>query len=336
MYATLFTGTLGVEGGRLNSDVKQQTRGDWQLMTMICTNNSFADFVAQKNPNNFAGLARVLEWQQDARTDDSPGKMSMADADALFGSLDVNYGRVGEQYARNLIMNWAYIKDGVAEAIKRVETDLTMPPHERNWATVIGTILVGAQIANDVFDCEFHMDAIEAHLYDAVRANRDRIKTEVHSPNSIDNVNDMLTAFLKSQSMHTLVTIPSPLTPGKVEAAMRPDQHRACQVQWDMGSGELRLSKARFREWAVVPVDRGGAGLTARRAVQSLATVFGAREERWQLGVGTQYVHNQEFLIIIPLANNPVLMGIMEAYGGKPALPPGATPANPGGYNATT
>jgi hypothetical protein len=335
MFATLFTGTLGVEGGRLTSDVKQQARGDWQLMTMICTNNSFADYVAQRNPNNYAGLSRVLEWRQTPIADDNPGKMSMADADVLFGTLDDNYGRTGEAYAQYLIMNWDTIRVEVTLVIKMVESDLAMQPFERNWATVIGTILVGARLANDLFGCDFHVDEIKAHLYDTVRVNRERIKTEIHSPDSIDNVNDMLTAFLKAQSPHTLVTIQSTLSPGKVETAARPDHNRACQVQWDMGSGELRISKARFREWAVVPVDKGGAGLNARTAVQSLTKVFGATERRWQLGVGTHWVHNQEYLIIIPMATNPVLMSMMTGLAGKPDLPPGATPDNPGGFNAT-
>lgn len=333
MYDTLFEGMLGVEGSRLTADLKQQHRGDWQLLTMICTNNSFADYVAQRNSTNSAGLVRVLEWFQEGRTEDSPGKMLMADADALFGSLDGNFGRVGEEYARFLIMNWDKIAQQVLDTRNRIEAELEMQPPERNWGAVIATIIVAAELANKAIGCEFHLEAIKTHLYDTVRANRARVKEEIHAVNSLDNANDMLTAFLKAQSEHTLITISSTLTPGKVETVARPNTNKAVQVQWDAGSGELRMSKARFREWAAIPADRGGAGLNPRRATQSLRTVFGATERRHQLGVGTQWVYNQEFLIIIPLADNPILMSIMATLGGKAELPPGATPANPGGFN---
>lgn len=334
MYDTLFEGTLGVEGGRLNSDLHQQHRGDWQLLTMVCTNNSFADYIAQKNPNTSAGLVRVLEWQQTSMALDAPGRMTMIEADNLFGALDDNFGRIGEEFAKILIMNWDVIQKDVVEAVTRVERELDMPPPERNWGATIGVILVAASIANATIGTDFHVSDIRDHLYETVRQNRRRIKAEVHAPDSIDNANDMLTAFLKDQAPFTLITRPG--NSGGVEIASHPDHNKGVQVQWDQASKELRISKARFRQWVAVPVDRGGAGLNPRRACETLAKCFGAVELRGQLGVGTTWRAGQEIRIIVPLSRNPDLLALMEALVGNHELPPGATPDNPGGFNAAS
>lgn len=309
VHEALFIGTLGVEGSRLTSDIKQQERKEWQLLSTVCSNNSFADYVATKNPSTAAGLMRVLEWRPQPLPEDSPARISQIDAQKLYTSLDYNFGRVGELYVDLIVNNFAATEKLVEDLSRQTQTDLKLKDGERFWGAMIAAILAGATIAKEL-GCEFHLDGLRQHLYDTVEDNRKRVREEIHTQSGPERVNDVLTGFLKAMVPNTLVTMRDGVSQHKVA---HPNRDVACEVQWDDPSSTLRFSKATFRKWVAQPGDKGGPGWNPRQATKALEAIFKATVVRSILARGTQWRNNQEDLIVIDLKNNPGLMAMMKA-----------------------
>lgn len=308
VYQALYLGTLGVEGSRLTSDIKQQRRGEWQLLSMVCANNSFADYVAMKNPSTASGLVRVLEWHPAALPKDDPAHLSIIDAQNMYGSLDYNFGRIGEQFIELVAANYDATYEMVTGQFKEIEVELKLGDRERFWGAMIAAVLVAATIANTL-GCEFHVEGIKKHLYDTVAENRKRVIEEIHAPDSPDRVNDVLTGFLKAMRPRTLVTVRDGVNQ---HMAAHPDGDTPCELQWDDLTGTLSFSKAEFRKWVASPATHGGLGMNPRHATKGIEKVFHSREERGCLARGTIWRNNQETLIVVPLDKNPELQTVMK------------------------
>lgn len=306
--------TQGAEGSRLTSDIKQQRRGEWQLMSILCSNYSIGNFISAQDPTTAASLLRVLEWHPKPMDPSNPARMATVDADRLYGALDYNYGHIGARFIEMVTTNFQATDDMIVAQSKSLEAEWKMTNRERYWGAMASTVLVAATLANEL-GCEFHVDGIKECLHAAVIDNRTRIGEEVQSVDSPENITDLLTAFLQAMQKHIIVREPDGLNGFRMP--IKPEVGVPCHVEWDAGMQILKLSKGMFRSWVSVPTNRQGPGWNPRQATKALQNKFKADPgARLTIGAGTRWRVIQSAVIAIPISGNPELEGMLKALQG--------------------
>jgi hypothetical protein len=319
-YNVLYMGTGGAEGSRLNSDVTQRDKGDWQTIVGIFSNPCFGNYILKENPNTTAGLMRVFEWEEKEPPKNGPGQISVSDADRIFDSLDRNFGQIGKQYAAFLGANRDLVYQTVAANGRWFEKAVEDPKRntnaERFWVAFASAIQTGAEFANAHVGTDFDIEGIRTFLVQKILAMRARSREENVQGGSMEHTEDMLTNFLKYEERATCVTKGAPPlkpgTPGIINIDHSPQNGVAVQVQWVNGPNpELRFSKKEFYRWLGQPDVKGD----TRAIMEGLKKHYAAVVKRGTLAAGTNLAHGAEPLVFIPVPNGS---GVGELMPDKP------------------
>lgn len=174
-YDFIFNATDGVEKARLKSDTSMQDRGVWQTQMCIASNKSYVDFLARKDSGHVGGVSRVLEYHVDKSPPDAVGRISQTDAEVVIDKLQTNYGQLGLVYAKHLALNHGPVSKRTIMACKQAEQDLGPRQEERFWVAQIGTLIVGAELANEL-GADLDVAALKAFLYKTFFDNRRKVE----------------------------------------------------------------------------------------------------------------------------------------------------------------
>lgn len=304
-YNVVYMGTGGAEGSRLNADVTQRDKGDWQTIVGIFSNPSFGNFVLKENPNTTAGLVRVFEWEEKEPPKNAPGMISVSDADRIFENLDRNFGQIGKQYAAFLGANRDLVHATVSTNGRWFEKAVDDPKRnasaERFWIAFASATLSGAMFANSQIGTDFDIEGIRNFLVEKILSMRGRCHEENVQSGSLEHTEQYLTGFLKYEERATLVTkggaqLKSGMPP-TIEIIHPPQQGVAVQVQW-IDNTELRFSQMEFYRWLGQYDVKGD----TRAIKEGLKKHYGMTVRRATLGAGTHLSHGAEPLMIIPIS----------------------------------
>jgi len=299
LFQTMFENTEGIEGSRLDTNVAQRARGDWQTLMVACSNASFCEYVIRKQPSTTAGLRRVLEYEI-SRIDE----LALADSfDAIktYAELEHNYGGVGYGYAQLLATEHAQIEEMVGRKIKQFKDRVKGTPEETFWWGIAGVLVAGAVMALRMGVEGVDPTHIEEFLVGVFRKNRELRDREATEGGSKDNTWNALAQFLihfigKGHALRR--NIDSFRGDKAIEVSMRPRD--GCPLYIDIIEGEhkLRISKSAFR------VHLREQKIEPRQVVVGLERHFGAKVDQFKstLGRGTQWAVSQEDVIEIPIA----------------------------------
>lgn len=289
VYDFLYNATDGVEKGRLKSDASTQTRGTWQTQMMMAANISFIDFIVTKDLQHVAGLSRVLEYRV-AKVDTGPGRIASTDAQIILDKLAYSYGQMGMRYAKLLAMNHLAIAKEVADTCRQVGVDMTATTEERLWVALVGTMIVGARLANEL-GAEFDLPGLKDFLYNTYKANRVKRDTLVSIAGKRDTTESTMTAYFaqvmaNDQMMWTEGMPTGPGKPAAVSVLHGPKDTKNVSVtapvavRWDVSGQKVYILKEHLTAFLN---ERGAMGTT----LESLTNEYGmADQTRMRIGAG--------------------------------------------------
>lgn len=343
VYKYLFTAGDGVEKARMKDGQNLQKRGTWQTMLALASNISFADYVLTRDKGHTAGLSRVFEYFV-KKVDDGPGIISRTDADMIMAKLNTSYGHMGLRYSKLLAMNHVAIQKEAADTCRMVEVDLKATAEERFWVSLVGLLIVGARLANEL-GATMDLPALKTFLYKTFLRNRKK-RNELASiagtkSTTIEHLNSFLAkAETNDQMLWTKGMPQGPGKPATVSILHQPKDMRNTQVQhaistrWDISSGLLVILKEEFETFMQT------SGKPYGTTMQSLTDEFKMETRpRVTLGAGV-YNAGRFTCLIIDVANNaPEWMPMLHKYTPPEERPPmpelDPEPTRPGPVTAT-
>jgi len=291
-YDFIYNASDGVEKDRMVDGKSMQDRGTWQTLMMMAANISFIDFVASKDRSHVAGVSRVLEYNV-KRAVNPVGRISQTDADVIIDKLMYSYGQMGMLYAKLLAMNHAAIKQEAIDTCKQVEADLNVTEEERLWVALVGTLLTGARLANQL-GTDIDLPALKTFLYEVLRENREKRNT-MNLSGTGDSTEDIMTGyFAKVQaSDQALWTYGMPMGAGKpppVLVLKQPSDMRNVQVttnvavRWDTENATCYILHEHLKAY----LDENGKGTST--VMKYLKDHYGMTiERRISIGAGTLF-----------------------------------------------
>lgn len=301
VYDFIYNATDGVEKGRLKADTTTQERGTWSNSMMMATNISFVDYAIKKAPSHAAAASRVLEYYVAETPKNAPGKISPTEAADIIGRLETNFGRVGLLYAQMLAQNHVVIKKACRDMCQQVEDDMQVQQPERFWVALVGTLLVGADLANQLaHQCGqqpvFDVVAMKDFLYKTYLANRAKRDALIQKAGSRETTESLMAAFFaKIEAADTVIWtkgMPArgPGRPKDCEVVHGPQNTKNVQAltsvaaRWDIESGTLYMDKNALITHLSETTGAYGTHL------RNLEKIYGMKlEPRVSIGSGTIY-----------------------------------------------
>jgi Domain of unknown function (DUF927) len=254
VYDFIYTASDGKEKDRMKDGRDMQTSGSWQTQMMMASNKSFTDFILTKDIGHVAGLSRVLEYHV-AKADGGPGRIKSTDADVIFDKLKTSFGQIGLRYAKLLAMNHVAIAKQAIDTCNQVDTDMNATTEERLWVALVGTLLVGAQLANEL-GCELDVPALKDFLYKVYRQNRQKRDDMVPLAGAKDTTSETMSEFFAKVATNDqmLWTKGMPVGAGKpmtdaVSIVHQPRDSKnvavmmGVSVRWEISERRLYISK---------------------------------------------------------------------------------------------
>ncbi len=312
VYDTFFSGSEGVGGGRLTSNIEQRGKGQWQTMLITCSNISLVDYVVADQRTTPAGMARVFEYHI-ARDLTAPGRIGFMNASRITQELENNYGMVGLKYAR-LLANSPDAADELTKAIcEKFEKDVKATDDERYWVSICGTILAGAGYAN-LFGAQIGIDKLTEFLKEKYQENRERVGDEGTEGGTQRHTEEVLTGFLQAHIENALFTDIFPAGQGRQKSVSiifgpDPNRPRPIYVQWAKGDRKLRVSRHKLVEYLTEQ------NISQFQVLKGLRDHFKAKTARAILGGGTQFRSGlQEQVLELPIPVGSSLEAAMLAH----------------------
>jgi hypothetical protein len=294
VYDYIYTASDGVEKDRQKSDLSLQDRGTWQTQMMMASNISFIDYVMTRDTSHIAGASRVLEYNIQIKNG-GPGRISSTDANVIIDALQENYGRMGEKYAQLLGLNHAAIAKECNDTCQLVERELNTQIPERFWVGLVGTLLVGARLANTL-GANIGLEALKVFLYDVYLANRQKRDDLMQVTGTAQSIENIMTAYFNKTLTHDQML----WTKGLPQGPGRPNSNQSTAVSMLHG-----------------PKDTKNVSVTTAIAV------------RWDVQTRTCLIHKEDFMAFLNENNygtGTVLAALAKQHGMeiKPKLRIGA------------
>ena len=297
--------TQGTGKARLNADITQRERGDWQTLLVSTSNDTLVDAISRAAKGTSAGLYRLFE----VRIPPQQSGMLASEASRMVSTLNDNHGYVGLAYAQFLGANAKRIEVEVATLHDKITREVNALQQERYWVAPITIILAGAGYANELRMTDIDIPALKAYLYAALDDMRKTVKETPDTGNGKDAIAGVLQGFLgKHRSRNTIVTDVFPSGRGRpapvkvmsdVTKLDKITVHRANDLN------TIRISQAALIEY----LEERGYPPTAY--LKTLSDELGAIKMRAKLGAGTEVAQGvlQELVIEIDF-NHAKLQGI--------------------------
>jgi len=322
LFQAMFVHTEGLEGSRLNTNVEQRARGEWQTLMVACSNASFADYVVRKQPSTTAGLRRVLEYEINKDPNET-GLANEYDAVKVYAKLEHNYGAVGYGYAQILAIEYVQIEAMVDEKIKRFQARVKGTAEETYWWGIAGVLVAGAVMAQRM-GVEVDPARIEDFLVDVFYKNRNLRNREATEGGSKNHTWNALLHFIKFASIRNVIITDIFSGMGGRQAKVRNEQ----QLRY-LGRGPLfyhvateeqkiRLSKREFRKYL------SDQKIEPRQVIVGLERHYGARIDQYKatLGGGTHWAIGQEDVIELPIPEGLLVELLNGVDDPSPEEPP--------------
>lgn len=286
----------GATGQKLHSNRTSREQGEWQLITVLCSNPSFLDHVVKRQPSTEAGAHRVFEFLAAGPTAMSPGQINTFAATPTVNKLESNYGYMGLEYSRYLGQHAAEVLALTTQKTEEFAKDVQQEQKERIWVTTCGAILAGAEIAIKL-GAPLDYKMIRAFLVEAYIKLRERVAQQVTAGGTLTNTDEVLTMFLKQYNENTLWTdaIPARGRPRLISVHKHPLHGKPTHVQWSVAERLLRFEYRKFVDYLV------RANYTPSTVVDGLKQHYGAEVKTRPLGSGTEYAGGPQQVLIVPV-----------------------------------
>jgi len=297
--------TQGTGKARLNADITQRERGDWQTLLVSTSNDTLVDAITRAAKGTSAGLYRLFEIRVPPKQSD----VLASQASRLVHDLNDNHGHVGLAYSKFLGQNHKRIEEEVATLHDGLTREVNAKQEERYWIAPITIILAGAQYANEMGFTHIDIPALKTFLLEALEAMRMTLKEAPNTGSDKHAIAQVLQGFLGTQrARNTLATdlFPSgrgrPVPVKTVSDVSKLDKitvHRAVQ------SNIIRVSQMALQDY----LEERGYPPTA--FMKALTDELGATRLRVKMGAGTELAAGlmQEQVIEIDF-NHAKLQGI--------------------------
>ena len=313
VFDVFFTGTEGVGPSRLTPSAELRDRGMWQTMLIICSNINFCDYLVKHQPTTDSGMYRVLEYEIKDPDLNGPGRISPMEASRITQELEHNYGVMGQAYSAVLGKTPHDIDEFTRATVAAFGKEVGEQQPERFWTATCGTLLAGAQLANQL-GAELDVDALHKFLVTQYMLNRERRKSEATTGGTEMNTEEALTHFLRAHTHRTLFTDTFPQNKGRPPAitilfAPRLESNRGITVQWSIKDRLLRISRGSFTDYL------HERSVPPSSVLRGLKDHFGMKVKYATLGANTPYgAPGQEHLLCIPVPEGSSLEDQMMVH----------------------
>lgn len=297
MRDTLGEITEGGGGTKLQSNRDFHERETWQTLVLAASNKSLVDNILKTHPETNAALERVYEFMVEKRGDTLP----FHEVSRLVGELDTNYGHMGIKYAQYLGTHVREVSEMLDTTMARLVSITQPDSRERFRAFIVGTLYVGAVIANRL-GATFNTSELWEYLITEFIRQRRMIAGAATVAGTPLNTSNTLSRFVKASTRNVLWIRRLPTKrAGQPEAvsflagpsSQRPDP---IHIRYCVHDRLMQFSKAKLTDW-LTSQDQ-----SARPLISSLIHHFGAYEERGTLSAGSGVAGGpKEALITIPI-----------------------------------
>ncbi len=297
--------TQGTGKSRLNADITQRERGDWQTLLVSTSNDTLVDAITRAAKGTSAGLYRLFEVR--VRPKDSG--MLASEAARMVSSLNENHGHIGLAYAQFLGANSKRIEAEVAKLHDDLTREVNAAQQERYWIAPMTIIIAGATYANELRLTDIDVPALKAFLVDALQDMRKMLKEAPDTANDKNAIAGVLQGFLGTQrARNTLVTDTFPAGRGRpANVKIITDTSKLDKITVHRAADDkiIRISQMALLEY----LEERGYPPTA--FLKSLVDELGATKLRVKLGAGTEMAAGlmQEQVIEVDF-NHAKLQGI--------------------------
>lgn len=297
--------TQGTGKSRLNADITQRERGDWQTLLVSTSNDTLVDAITRAAKGTTAGLYRLFE----VRVHPKASGMLASEAARMVSGLNDNHGHVGLAYSQFLGSNHKRIEHEVADLHDKLTREVNATQEERYWIAPMTIIIAGATYANELRLTDIDVPALKEFLIASLQDMRKSIKDTPDTGKDRDAIAGVLQGFLgrqRARNMLTTETFPSgrgkPSPVKIVSATDRLDRitvHRASQTN------VMRISQDALVEYLV---DRN---YPPTAFIKALQDELGATKTRVKLGAGTELAASAVAEVVIEIDfNHAKLQGI--------------------------
>jgi len=312
---TMFVATEGAEGGRLAPDSSYKERKEWQTFLVACSNASFTEFLLQKQKETTAGLRRVLEFSFN-KDPNEPGMIDEYDANKIFGALNHNFGRIGEDYIKLLTSKYKAVEQQVEIIIRRFKKAVDGKPDESYWWGMCGVLIAGAQLGCEL-GAELDHQRMEEFLVDAFLKNRQLRKQEGTEGGTAAHTEIGLGMFFNhfagmEQALYTDALFHHKEMP--IRILHQPMNGRPAVFQVAVNERKILIPKRTLRDYLREK------GFTSRGVLEGVIRYYGGKSVKITLGGGTRYGQMQEHCYEISVADNSELNELLCAHGQPGAI----------------
>lgn len=297
MRDTLGELTEGGGGTKLQSNRSFHDRETWQTLVLAASNKSLTDNILKTHPDTNAALERVYEFLVEKRGDTLP----FHEVSRLVGDLDTNYGHMGIKYAQYLGTHAAEVSQMLDTTMTRLSAITTPDSRERFRAFMVGTLYVGAVIANRL-GATFNTSELWEYLVTEFIRQRRLISGAATVAGTPLNTSNLISRFVKASTRNVLwithIPMKRPGQPSAVSYLAGPSQMRPdpIHIRYCVNDRLMQLSKAKLTDWLAVQ------NQSARPLVASLMHHFAAYEERLTLSAGSGVAGGpKEAIITVPV-----------------------------------
>ncbi len=312
-------GQQGSGGTKLTQNRDYFDGGSWQTTFLILSNGSVIDYVAAKQPNNSAQIARIFEIEIEKQVGMDKGMIKGGEADMLVDALQNNYGHVGMQYAELLAVNAESIRELAQKERsdfedRMVEFDIPRDSGDRLWLAMCASLLTAAKFGPQM-GLFFDYAGIHTLLTIAYRRNCKRRQEEALEGGAKDNTQLAITGFLNdAKAANALWSTTSAKKGGnerdKIEVLAPPLRGQTLFVHFITLEREIRISMKAFN--AAMKAEKRSASVVRRGLEKHFAA---DTEHRYILGAGSEFGGTPEKVIVIPVPEGSIFETILFAHG---------------------
>lgn len=300
-----FSLTQGVGKGRLNADITQRERGEWQTLLVSASNDTLIDPMARASKGTPAGLYRLF----DVRVHPKHSNLLTGDISRMTDVLLDNFGHAGLAYAQFLGVNHKRVASEVATLHNDLAREVKAAQEERFWLALMAVIIAGAKYSNELALTDIDIPALRAFMIASMQDMRKAIKEAPNDVRDKENLGMILQGFLgKQRSRNMLVTDKFPSGQGRPTATkimMDVTKLDRLTVHRAHDTNTIRVSQAALIEYLE---ERNHPSTTFIKALQD---EMGATKFRVKLGAGTELAAAAMAEVVIEIDfNNAKLKGI--------------------------
>jgi hypothetical protein len=258
----------------------------WQTLVCVGANTSLWDEILRTAKNTDAQLRRVFEIDVVKRPD-THDKLAVA---RLIGSLNDNYGRMGEKYAELISTRVDEVDKITYDICEQFNKDVQATSEERFHSAICGTMVAGAALANSL-GATFNVNLLYNYLVKEFIRQRDRIVRSTSIGGTSTGAIDTLTKYLQEISESVLWTDTMQVGKGAPVVAVvkkGPPTDQPVFVRCVVDLGKVLMSKDRFREF----IKRHQ--LNEHSSLEALRKHYGMKEGRRDITAGLSYVGGRE------------------------------------------